>query len=336
MPKISTEPPRVRLTLCADVEAIGEGPITRGDGPPYLMRKGQRITGQSELRRGFRTALGPEGHIARFHAAHPQRSAIAVVGCGNLGLNAGVRAWKDGEWLGVAGPEGGAIAVDDEGRGRRVAGDDEPEDGWVITGPGLVRDGCPAVSDVTTFADPRHRLLFPYVTTEPGARVDFGHDILLADPDLYRSAAAHRPVRLPITDVAHEALLDALAVKGYAASAQPGRPGTYDIDGDVLEIVFFPGLYPHHALAVGADGAVTSWIVPGLSNRAGTSIDALAAQLVAHGARDAILLDNGGDVGLWRADSKQWTVRPTEPDREDAWPLTACLVYSTLTPPGEG
>ncbi len=328
MPRFSTDPPRVRLTLCVDADAVGCGPLVRGDGLPYVMRDGRRVVEQSEQRRGFRTVLGADGHVARFERAQPNRTAIAVTGCGNLGLNPGVRAWVDGRWLGVAGPQGGAIAVDAEGRGRRVPTDEEPDDAWVITGPDLVRRGRPAVSEAATFADPRHRVLFPYVETAPGVRHDFGHDRLLAHPALYDDAARGRPVRLDTAGVPHGALLEALAVKGYARCEAPERRGTFRFDGEVLEIVFFCGLYPHHALAVAPDGTVTSWIVPGLSNRAGTTVEALAAHLAAAGASDAILLDNGGDVGLWLPTEQRWGVRPAEPDREDAWPLVACLVYS--------
>ncbi|NRA94958.1 MAG: phosphodiester glycosidase family protein [Planctomycetes bacterium] len=333
MPTISTEPPRLGLTLCVDEQAVGQGPLVRGDGPPHLIRDGHRVSEQSEMRRTFRTVLGSDGHVARFRAAHPERTPLAVVGCGNLGLNIGVRAWVDGRWLGAEGPEGGAVAVDLEGRGRRVPIGDEPEDAWVITGPDLVRDGRPALSHVTTFADPRHRVLFPYVETASGNRVDFGHDRLIADAALYEDAAAGRLVHLPTDGAPHDALRDALAVKGYADADAPGQPGTYRLRGDTLEIVFFPGLYPHHALAISADGIVTSWVIPGLSNRAGITVHALAARLAASGARDAILLDNGGDVGFWRADPGEWVVRPAEPDREDAWPLSACLVYSAAPSP---
>lgn len=329
--RVSTDD-QIRVTLVADVLIARGTPIIRGDGPPYVLRNGRRVVDQAEQRDGFRAVLGPGGHLERFAADHPGRSVVAVTGCGNLGLNASVRAWIDGRVLGIHGPEGGAIAVSDDGRGRRVEPGTHGDDGWALSGPDLVRDGEPCISDVVTFADPRHRLLFAYVPTETGIRIDFGHDRLLASSALYADAAAGRPVTFSLADrhvVRADDLRRALAVKGYREGDPREARGRYRLidDDQRVELSFLDGIYPHHALVVDGDDRVHSVLVSGLSNRAGTTIPALAEGLASAGARDAILLDNGGDVGLWDAVSETWTIRPAEPDREAAWPLSACLVW---------
>lgn len=245
-------------------------------------------------------------------------------------MNAGVRAWLDGRWFGVDGPAGGALTVNAAGAGVRADPDTDPEDGWLISGPDLVRAGRVSVSDATLFADPRHLLGFPYVTLGSGERVDLGHDTLLADPHLYRQAVAGAPVTLRMPeDLSTDELRRALSVKDYVESADLTRRGSYRLDHRDLTLTFQQGVYPHHALGVDSAGRVGSLLVPGQSNRTGTTIAALAETLVDHGFHDAILLDNGGDVGLWLPQQARWNIQPAEPDREEAWPLTACLVYST-------
>ena len=45
------------------------------------------------------------------------------------------------------------------------------------------------------------------------------------------------------------------------------------------------------------------------------------------GFEDAILVDNGGDVGLYLPEEDRFGVPPSEPDRRSRWPLTACLIF---------
>ena len=348
---VASEPGTSTVTLVVDADAIARGPIIRGDGPPFLAQDGRRVTAQAEQRSGFPFVDGDDAsHVATFRRRHPGRTPLAVTGCGNLGLNLGVHAYVDGQWLGHGDAPTGALRIHPDGHAARIAEADRtspPDDGsFVLTGPDLVVDGHPATPVAAAYADPRHLLLFPYTEVQEGVRVDFGCDRLLTDPTLYTDAVAGRLVtlrleeRLPDSDridatsvthaVSRTSLASALATKGYRPTTSdtvPIEPGTYRLNGDALDLVFLPGIYPHHVLAVRNDGAVASLLVTGLSNRAGVTIDALSRDLVRLGFRDAILMDNGGDVGLYRPATKTFDIRPAEPDRRHRWPLTACLVW---------
>jgi hypothetical protein len=270
---------------------------------------------------------------------NPGRLPVAVTGCGNLGMNPGVLAWSEGWRGGVPGPVGGCLAIHASGRGHRATLD-APEDGdtWYVTGPDLVREGRPAVSPATTFADLRHLLLFPFVDPGEGPRLDFGYDHLLADPALCLRAAEGLVVDIPLRDTGaggatvgggpgREPLLEALGTKGYRASDHPGERGTYRLDRDRLAICFLEGIYPHHALALDAGGRPMSLLVGGLSNRAGVTVREFAEDLCGLGVEHAILLDNGGDVGLYLPRERRFVLRPAEPDRQELWPTTACLIW---------
>lgn len=329
----------LRAWLSVQEEAAGAPGIVRGRGPAFVpvLRDGRlvRATEQSEQRRGFLPVIAPDGgdaHVARFAARFPDRAALAVVGAGNVLANPGVFAATPAGRFGVPGVSGPSFALDD---------------GCSLTGPALVVDGRAVDPDPATYADLRHLLLPAWVEVRPGVRVDFGLDRLLADPAALRDAVAGRRIslplveRLPATDDVDAALVDApvdparlaaaFAAKGYRESAAPNERGTYRIRGGEVEVVFAEGVYPHHAFARDADGRPWSILVAGRSNREGTTVRALAAALVAAGARQAILSDNGGDVGLLRrADARApWSfeIRPAEADRAATWPLRACAVY---------
>jgi hypothetical protein len=94
-----------------------------------------------------------------------------------------------------------------------------------------------------------------------------------------------------------------------------------------MTIVFARGIYPHHVLGIAGDGTAGSILVSGLSNRCGVMLAELAEDLASVGFEHALLLDNGGDVGLWLPRERRFELRPAEPDRAAAWPLSACLVY---------
>lgn len=329
----------VRVWLSVQEEAAGAPGIVRGRGPAFVpvLRSGRsvRATEQAEHRRGFLPAVAADGgdsHLARFAARFPDRVAVAVAGAGNVLTNPGVFATTPSGRFGVPGASGPSFALDD---------------GCALTGPALVVDGRAVEPDPATFADLRHLLLPAWVEVRPGARVDFGLDRLLGDPALLRDAVAGRRVvlplveRLPATDDVGAELVDAsvdpdrlaaaFAAKGYRESDAPAERGTYRICDGVVEIVFAEGVYPHHACARDADGRPWSVLVAGRSNREGTTVRALAAALAAAGAREAVLSDNGGDVGLLRranaAAPWAFEIRPAEADRAAAWPLRACAIY---------
>lgn len=335
------------IALSHDPEAVGRGPLRRDRGPAYLPGRGnprRRIEDQALQREGFRPVLGPNGHIARFEAAAGVRAA-AVTGCGNLGLNSGVRAAAGGAWIGIEGVEGHAIQIAG-GRGRPIPPGSAVPEGFGLSGPRLVAGGRAGLSGAASFADPRHLLLFPYIQIRPGRAVDFGTDRLLSCEDAYDRAAAGETVELPLLvpvpandlldspirrePVEPEALRRALAVKGYReARGAPRARGEFSLDRNALRLRFLEGIYPHHALVVDGSGLAQSVLVGGLGNRAGAALREFAEDLAAAGAREAVLLDNGGDVGLYDARLDRFEITPSEPDRRRAWPLSACLIYTS-------
>ena len=320
--------PERRITLMVDREAAELGPIVRGRGVPYIAVEGRRISDPALMRRSLPPVVGTRNsHLAVFERKFPGRRAIAVTGCGNLGMNPGVVARVDGQEFGVSGVFGMAMAMGKDGRGRVV---EElgglPED-WVISGPALVRGGRPALSSAESFADPRHLLLFPYLALEEGAPPeDFGQDLLLGDPQLYRTAVAGDEVALPLPDGSGEIIRKALHKKGYEERTDPG-PGAFRVSSTHLHISFLAGIYPHHVLLLGPEGRLSSFLVSGASNRAGVRLAELAEDLARGGVEAALLLDNGGDVGVYEPAGERFLIRPAEPDRSALWPLTACLIH---------
>jgi hypothetical protein len=350
----ATIPGRVGLTLVVDPQAVARGPLVRGRGPAFRAERRAgaelRITAPALQRQGFRRVLGPPpSHLDAFATAHPDRRPLAVVGCGNLGPNPGVLAATGDGVLGTPGPWNGALAIEAAGLGRALgvqAALAAPAGGFAISGPLLVRDGRSVPPDPAVFADPRHLLRFPFVQVRSGARVDFGLDELLADPARLAEAVRGAPVelslelRLPVSTDVQAALQPvpvelaelerALATKGYRAGDPAAGRGRFHLAPARLRIAFLEGIYPHHALALREDGSLASVLVGGASNRSGVTVADLAAGLVAAGFREAILLDNGGDVGLWLPGEQRFAIRPAESDRSETWPLSACLVYAEL------
>lgn len=341
---VGTEPGRSALACAADPEATAQGPLRRDRGSTHLLRGGRRITDPGEQRAGLPPAVeGPRSHLATWRRTHPGREATAVVGCGNLGMNSGVLLRADGADLGVPGPWGLALTVDATGRGCADPDRDPPPGGFNLTGPALVLDGRPAPLRPETYADPRHLLRFPYLALDSGERLDFAQDQILADPELYRRAAAGEPVVLslapppPSPDDAPtsarsgsarpEALRAALAIKGYREARDVTERGAFRLGASELEIAFLPGIYPHHVLALDPRGRVHSLLITGLSNRSGVVVEELAEDLAAAGFAQALLVDNGGDVGLYLPGEARYAIRPAEDDRSTHWPLTACLIY---------
>ncbi len=334
------------VDLSVDAASMARGPLHRGQGRAFLLRREngrvRRITEQAEQRAGFLAAVGQDSHLARWRAAHPQRRATLLTGHGNLGINAGVLALTPEGELGTRGCWNGALHVHADGSVTRPT--EWPiKEGFVLTGPQLVRKGKALAPDAESFADPRHLLRFAWVETVTGERVDFGHDELLADRARLAAALAGVPqeypleVELPANDDADAPLrmvrVDAdklrrdLVWKGYREVTEPAAPGEFHCGEGWVRIVFLPGLYPHHVLAADATGRLLDIVVSGLSNRAGVTICELAEDLARAGCSEAILLDNGGDVGLYDAGREVFIVRPAEPDRSVHWPLTAALIH---------
>lgn len=324
--------------LILDHAAVASGPIQRDSGEAHVMRAGRRITAPAEIRAPFPPTIGPHGHLERFRERRPDLEPLAITGCGNLGMNSGVQAQLPrGPLLGVPGPAAGWLHVDETGRGARTPGT-RPR--FSLSGPDLVRSGRPVPPHPHACADPRHLLAFPFVMLE-GQAVDFGMASLIAEPSLREAAVAGEAVRIDLSGelarsaVGHitiaqlvEHLVPALEAKANRADPDLGSRSTHHLEGEHLLIRFGEGIYPHQALVVDSAGQVGSVVVPGRSNRQGTTLRMLAEDLAEAGFGEAILLDNGGDVGIHDVREERFVVRPAEADREASWPLTACLVHT--------
>ncbi len=357
-----TEPGEVLVSLSVQAEARGSRGVVRGDGPAYVIGerngRGVRVTTPEHQRAGFLPVLADgDSHLARFEDQRPDRLPVAVTGCGNLLCNRGVLARNSAGRFGIAGPMRAGVRVRGGSKGDLLEGDALAaalaptsvfdEDDFVVTGPLLVRNGIPLPPDADEYADLRHLVLPAWVELASGLKVDFALDRMMSNRELRYRAVQGEPVRLALIEnlpvnnlldastlmyrISPERLRPALIQKGYRETIVVDEPGTFAIDDRAITIAFLPGIYPHHALAVDEDGSVASVVVTGRSNREGTTIRDLALALAAGGAKEAILLDNGGDVGLLRRESpgESWdfVARPAEDDRSATWPLRACLIY---------
>lgn len=151
------------------------------------------------------------------------------------------------------------------------------------------------------FYDLRHVFRFPAVHAG-GLWRDVGLETLFAggglDGGMLAETLAGGPLRTRWAGFGVErgVLERALADKGYVPG-DPDAGGRYRFDGDVLTFTPLPGIYPHNVFGVDQQGQPASLLVTGWSNNAGYTVDQLA-EAAGRLFRDAVLLDNGGDVFL--------------------------------------
>jgi hypothetical protein len=148
------------------------------------------------------------------------------------------------------------------------------------------------------YYDLRHLLLFPFLGDRGGY---LGLNELETDTSKRETALKKLPVELVFNDDTNIAR-DALAEKGYQEVSRAYREGDFSITGNRISITFKSGVFPHNILVVTEDGKVLSVLVTGRSNTAGLMLDKadkLFEDMMSHTGhrvKDAILLDNGGDV----------------------------------------
>lgn len=288
---------------------------------------GRRIFGAEEMRRDVWTV---ERHLAEFAARRPGERVAAWMGNGNLLANPHFAGYQDGTLYCLAGEpahfaarsytslvaRAGGVSI--ETLRYRAPGRVLSEKGADITaeircatfGQQIVRGGEPLGGEellrkasAGEFFDLRHVFLFPRIGRGRERWVDAG---LAAFRDgsggLLRAALEDalngRPVKADVREFDTEEVAHALAAKGYTPSRRPARPGEYSLAGGALRFVPLPGIYPHSMVGIRADGTLLAVAASGLSNRAGLTLESAAELMRRLGARDAILLDNGGDVTL--------------------------------------
>ena len=189
------------------------------------------------------------------------------------------------------------------------------EDGRGITedveyatfGQQLVRDGRPIdrlqlkeMAVAEQFYDLRHLFLFGRMPAGDKRRLDAGLAAFWEESRLsttaLKAAIDGEPVTVDVRQFDPAAVRAAMDGKGYDEVAEPVRPGQFSLRDGNLTVVLLDGLYPHNMIGIREDGFVISVVLRGLSNRVGVSIRGAADIMCSLGAKDALLLDNGGDV----------------------------------------
>jgi len=312
-------------------EAIG---IKREGGQEYtILKRGEKVSGSQEMRRG---TISYNEHVRRFEALHPQKKVVAFVGNGNLLFNPWFVAWVDGNLFHLKdeplkGTVYSSLVVWKEGHEPSVSIEDiEFENGKVLLvsepttyditdmikyttfGQRLVKDHKPArlSSIFHQFYDLRHLLPALYYSNGQGSKYSFGLDQLYTDEEKKRVAVMKKPVnlRLEIETVSGVIKVDPERLKSEALLERDfeevkdarfvQREGQYSIsrDGGIITIIYTSNIYPHSMIGITDEGVVLSIVVSGLSGRVGISVEKAPHLLVGLGIKDAILLDNGGDV----------------------------------------
>lgn len=184
-----------------------------------------------------------------------------------------------------------------------------------------------------SYVDKRHLLLNPYsllidrrtqetARDESGKPIqrDFGLDQLLADAEKLKEAIEGSVVSLRLElldvngvqyDVRPKDLTAALANKSYQECFSlnelqqrqtAGERGRYWISDTqkICYLLYHRSPYPLHFLAARENGdtVLIDAVVGGFSNNAGCTVAGLANDLKLSGFKEALLLDNGGDVVL--------------------------------------
>jgi hypothetical protein len=173
----------------------------------------------------------------------------------------------------------------------------------------LDRDGLAAMAAEGLFYDLRHLLLFGRLRRGDDRWFDAGLAAFWTadgrlDQDLLAQAIRGEAVSLDVASLDEEEVAGALLDKGYTSSSSPEMPGQFHLSRGRLNIVFLDGIYPHHMIGMRDDGQLLSVVVSGLSNRVGVSVLGAAEMMRQLGARDALLIDNGGDVTMgYRAET---------------------------------
>lgn len=291
---------------------------------PGILRDGS--DNQKDDRKIRNSTITYNDHISRFEDNDPQgRRVQAFVGNGNLLMNTNFVAWIKGELFHVKNepifsgekPYSSLVVW----KNKRVTVEelwfrqdsvrlDIPE-GKEISNEILYTTYGQRLIDNGQFVSPfdirdqyydiRHLILFPFFEEEKDY---FGLNQLESSTSKREQALKKLPVELELTD-SHEEMQEALAKKQYQEVKHPDKvkkEGQYNISNNKIKIIFRSGLYPHNIICTTEDDRILSILVSGFSNTAGLILEKADRLFEDIGdrfgikVRDAILLDNGGDV----------------------------------------
>jgi hypothetical protein len=298
------------------------------DGKPVGIRR--RLVGADEMRKQVWTI---DQHKAAFARTHLDQNILGWVGNGNLLSNPHFVGFSEGtvfhlkseaanfpsrdySSLIVRRTDRNSVAIESirynqSPNGTRiltVEGKDITEEVEYATfGQQLVQSGRTidtsklkemAVSG--QFYDLRHLFLFGRLQIGKERWLDAGLATFWEESHLnttaLKAAIDGEPVTVDVQQFDAGAIRSAMDSKGYDEIAEPNRPGQFSLRDGNLRVVLLDGIYPHNMIGIREDGFVISVVLRGLSNRLGVSICGAAEIMCGLGAKDALLLDNGGDV----------------------------------------
>lgn len=292
----------------------------------------QKISGTRKMRH---TTITYIEHLKRFRRKYRKKSAIAVIGNGNILFNTWFVAWMNRK----------VFALEDEPIAARTyssvivwknrksfpvtIGDVKYRDNKVILLEGKQESditkrikfatfGQKLVDNhkkvkiykiINQFYDLRHLLPGLYYTAPNGRKYVFGLDQLYKDEKKKISAVMKKPVnlemyindsglRIKISANKLREVLNGSDFKEVNNRRDIKREGQYYInpDGETITIKYKPNVYPHCIIGTTDEGTVRCMAITGLSGRAGISVEKASKLAADLNMKDAVLLSNGGDV----------------------------------------
>jgi len=313
-------PVKVNVVIKVQEELKDAPGILREGTLAYTLAGRDKRIGDSGIRD---STITYHDHISRFERNDLQgRKVLGFVGNGDLLMNPWFVAWIEGELFHVKDEpvyrrrapysslivwkdgrvsteniyfRGGKIKLDDP-LGRNITKDVV----YTTYGQRLMERGrfVPPYEISEQYYDLRHLVLFPFFSDQEGY---LGLNQLEMDSRMREDALKKLPVKLDFRadkDRARKAMIE----KNYQEVAKVEKEGQFRITEDKIFIIFKSGLFPHNIIGTTDKGRVVSIVVTGWSNTAGLMLDKVGKLLDGikekHGLniKDAILLDNGGDV----------------------------------------
>lgn len=320
---LEIDPVKVNVVIKVQEELKDAPGILREGTLAYTLAGRDKRIGGSRI---LDSTITYHNHISRFESNDPQgRKILGFVGNGNLLMNPWFVAWIEGELFHVKDEpvyrrkapysslivwrdgrvsieniyfRGGKIKLDDP------SGKDITKDVVYTTyGQRLVARGCFVLPYEISeqYYDLRHLLLFPFFSDQEGC---LGLNQLEMDSRIREDALKKLPVKLDFrTD--KDRAREALSEKNYQEVAKVEKEGQFRITEDKICIILKSGLFPHNIIGTTDKGRVVSIIVTGWSNTAGLMLDKASnlfdgiKEKYGLDIKDAILLDNGGDVMMY-------------------------------------
>lgn len=312
-------------------------PIIREGGEAYrgFTKSGEKITDAAEMRKSLMTI---SQHIEEIEKeGYARTRLVAFIGNGNILSNPYFVQWRKGTLYFIDGEpinkrtytslvvwEDDRVSIEElkyesTGDGKwkyTVVGKDTKEDDphikYATFGQRIVKEGeAFDPKDIyEQFYDIRHILDLPHI----GRGLYFGWGQLKQDnqkiPEAFEKAITldfkfrGSESRDWEPEEINTKLQDKAGYKNvsYAANKRKDNlePGEYIIEGDQIHIRLKEAIYPHNIIGVKKDGQVIVVQSHGLSGKTGTTLSEATKKLINEGAYNAIILDNGADVMMWK------------------------------------